>query len=139
VRDAVLRYVAIGLGADVLISLLGVWLFRRAGEAEAIRDAKDQTRIAAQGSVEPVLSNALLRGSPRALDAVDRVVQERVLSDDSIGRSIAHRGCPRAGPGRNETSVLGLCGREYCSLQEAEDAPACSFAAGWESPSGRRS
>jgi two-component system NarL family sensor kinase len=62
-----------------------VWLFSRAGEAEAIRDAKDQTQIAAQGSVEPVLTDGLVRGDPKALEAVDRVVQERVLND-SIAR-----------------------------------------------------
>jgi two-component system, NarL family, sensor kinase len=82
----VVRYVASGLVAVVAISVLGVWLFSRAGEAEAIRDAKDQTRIAAEGSVEPVLTDALLRGDPTALAAVDRVVQERILSDASIAR-----------------------------------------------------
>jgi signal transduction histidine kinase len=83
-----IRYVAIGLVAIALISVVGVWLFHRAGDAEAIRDAKDQTRIAAQGSVEPALSDGLLSEKPSAIDAVDRVVQERVLSrpDDAIAR-----------------------------------------------------
>ena len=87
VREAMTRYVAIGLVTIALISIVGVWLFRRAGEAEAIRDAKDQTRIAAE-AVEPVLTDALLREKPSALAAVDRVVQERVLSrpDDAIVR-----------------------------------------------------
>jgi two-component system NarL family sensor kinase len=87
VREAMTRYVAIGLVTIALISIVGVWLFRRAGEAEAIRDAKDQTRIAAE-AVEPVLSDALLREKPNSLAAVDRVVQERVLSrpDDAIVR-----------------------------------------------------
>jgi two-component system NarL family sensor kinase len=83
VRQAVVRYVASALVAVVLISLVGVWLLRRAGQGEAIRDAKDQTRIAALGSVEPALSNSLLRGDPRAIDALDRVVEEQVLSDPS--------------------------------------------------------
>ncbi len=88
VREAMTRYVAIGLATIALISVVGVWLFHRAGQAEAIRDAKDQTRLAAQGSVEPVLSDGLLRGQPSAIDAVDRVIQERVLSrpDDAIAR-----------------------------------------------------
>jgi two-component system NarL family sensor kinase len=86
VREAVLRYIASGLVAVVAISVLGVWLFSRAGEAEAIRDAKDQTRIAAEGSVEPVLTDGLVRGDPKAIEAVDRVVQERILSDASIAR-----------------------------------------------------
>jgi signal transduction histidine kinase len=80
------RHVASGLTAVVVVSLLGVWLFSRAGEAEAIRDAEDQTRIAAEGSVEPAVSDALLRGDARALDTLDRVIQERVLSDPSIVR-----------------------------------------------------
>jgi signal transduction histidine kinase len=74
------RYLAIGLVTIAVISVVGVWLFHRAGQAEAIRDAKDQTRIAAQGSVEPVVSDGLLREQPRALAAIDRVIQERVLS-----------------------------------------------------------
>ena len=78
-----MRYVGSGLLAVVLISLLGVWLVRRAGEAEAIRDAKDQTRIAAQGSVEPVLTDALVRGDPKAISELDRVIQERVLGNPS--------------------------------------------------------
>jgi signal transduction histidine kinase len=83
-----IRYTAIGLVAIVLITLVGVWLFRRAGDAEALRDAKDQTRIAAVGSVEPVITDGLLREKPSALAAVDRVVQERVLSrpDNAIVR-----------------------------------------------------
>ena len=71
-------------GLVSLISVVGVWLFHRAGQNEAIRDAKDQTRIAAQGSVEPALSDGLLREQPSALAAVDRVIQERVLTDDAI-------------------------------------------------------
>ena len=88
VREAMTRYVAIGLATIALISVVGIWLFHRAGDAEAIRDAKDQTRIAAEGSVEPVLSDGLLQGKARAIAAVDRVIQERVLSrpDNAIAR-----------------------------------------------------
>ena len=88
VREAVSRYVAIGLVAVALISVVGVWLFRRAGEAEAIRDAKDQTRIAAEVSVEPSLSNGILQEKPSALAALDRVIEERVLSrpDNAVAR-----------------------------------------------------
>ena len=86
VRAAMVRYGTSALAAVLLVSLLGAWLISRAGEAEAIRDAQDQTRIAAEGSVEPVLSDALVRGDPRALASLDRVIQERVLSDPSIVR-----------------------------------------------------
>jgi two-component system NarL family sensor kinase len=86
VRQALVRYLALGLAAVVLVGLLGAWLGRRAGEAEAIRDAKDQVSLAADGSVEPAVTDGLLRGDPKALDAFDRVVKERVLTGDSIAR-----------------------------------------------------
>jgi signal transduction histidine kinase len=62
---------------------VGAWLARRAGEAEAIRDAKDQVSLAADGSVEPAVTDRLLRGDPKALEAVDRVVEEHVKQDAS--------------------------------------------------------
>src|SRR5581483_4163341 len=78
VLEAVVRYFASALVVVVLISVLAVWLARRSGEAEAIRDAKDQTRIAAQSSIEPALTDGLLRGNAAAISAVDRAVQEHV-------------------------------------------------------------
>jgi signal transduction histidine kinase len=86
VREAVVRFVASGLVAVALISLLGVALFRRTGEAEALRDAKDLTRAAAEQAVEPALSEPLLRGDPRAVARVDAVVRKRVLPGSSIVR-----------------------------------------------------
>jgi len=86
VREALVRYVAIGLVAVALVGLLGVWLARRAGEDEAIRDAKDQTQLFAHGSVEPAVTEGLLREDPRALAAVDNVVEERVFSDEGAVR-----------------------------------------------------
>lgn len=84
--EAVVRYIAAALVAVVLISVLAVWLARRAGKAEAIRDAKDQTFIVAHGTIEPALSNGLLRGKATSLALVDDVVRNRVLSDESIAR-----------------------------------------------------
>jgi two-component system, NarL family, sensor kinase len=86
VRDALVRYLIAGLAAVVLVGLVGVWLARRAGEAEAIRDAKDQTQLFAHGSVEPAITEGLLREKPRALAAVDNVVEERVFSDEGAVR-----------------------------------------------------
>ena len=86
VRQALFRYLVLGVAAVVLVGLLGAWLARRAGEAEAIRDAKAQVHLAKDGSIEPALTDALVRGDPKALDAFDRVVKERVLNDPSIAR-----------------------------------------------------
>jgi signal transduction histidine kinase len=86
VRDALVRYLIAGLAAVVLVGLLGAWLARRAGEAEAIRDAKDQTQLFAHGSVEPAIGKGFLKGDPRALDAVDRVVEQGVVNDEGVVR-----------------------------------------------------
>jgi signal transduction histidine kinase len=86
VRDALVRYLIAGLAAVVLVGLLGVWLARRAGEAEAIRDAKDQSQLFAHGSVEPAITNGFLQEKPRALAAVDRVVAEQVRADPGVAR-----------------------------------------------------
>ena len=86
VREALVRYLVSGLAAVVLVGLLGVWLARRAGEAEAIRDAKDQTQLFAHGSVEPAIEAGFLKGDPRALDAVDRIVEEGVVNDEGVVR-----------------------------------------------------
>jgi two-component system, NarL family, sensor kinase len=86
VWQSVVRYIASALVAVVAISLLGVVLFRRLGEDEAIRDAKDQTRASAKWAVQPMLTDAVLRGEPAALRRLDGVVRERVLQDSSVVR-----------------------------------------------------
>ena len=86
VWQSVVRYIASALVAVVAISLLGVLLFQRLGEEEAIRDAKDQTRASAKWAVEPMLTDAVLRGDPAALRRLDGVVSERVLQDSSVVR-----------------------------------------------------
>ena len=84
--QSVARYVASALVAVVLISLLGVLLFREFGQDEAIRDAKDQTRASAKWAVEPLLTADMLRGEPQAMRALDDAVRRRVLRDSSVVR-----------------------------------------------------
>jgi signal transduction histidine kinase len=86
VWQSVVRYVASALVAVVLISLLGVVLFRRLGQDEAIRDAKDQTRASATLAIEPMLKDDVLRGDRDALLLLDRVVRQRVLHESSVVR-----------------------------------------------------
>ena len=86
VWQSVARYVASALVAVVLISLLGVLLFREFGQDEAIRDAEDQTRASARWVVEPRLTEGVLRGDPRALLMLDRAVRQRVLRGSSVVR-----------------------------------------------------
>jgi signal transduction histidine kinase len=86
VRQAVIRYAVSALVAVTAISLLGIYLAQRTGQAEAIRDAKDLTRVSAKGTIEPALSDRVLRGDPRALAALDNVVRARILRDGSVAR-----------------------------------------------------
>ena len=77
-------FAASGLAIVVLLGAVGVELLRRTGSAEAIRNAKRVTRLAGEGIVEPVLGDSLLRGDPRAIARVDRVVRQRVLRDPVV-------------------------------------------------------
>jgi two-component system NarL family sensor kinase len=120
VLDAVVRYVASALAAVILISVLAVWLARRSGQAEAIRDAKDQTRIAAESSIEPVLGDGLLRGNARAIAAVDRAVQEHVRVDPE-GESIARIKIWDRSGRIVYSDEPRLIGARYPSNTEAED------------------
>ena len=86
VWQSVVRYVASALVAVVIISLLGVLLFRQFGQDEAIRDAKDQTRASAKWAVEPLVTKEVLRGEPRALLVLDDAVHRRILRGSSVVR-----------------------------------------------------
>src|SRR5919199_6750397 len=83
-RNAVLKFAASGLAVVVLLGVVGVELLRRTGTREAIRNAKETTRLAGRGIVQPAVTDALLRGDPRALARVDRVVRRDVLRDPSV-------------------------------------------------------
>ena len=85
-REAVARYLASGLATVLLISLLGVYLVGRLGNDEAIRDAKDLTRATAERTIEPALTDDLLRGDPDALARFDGAVRGRVLRDSPVVR-----------------------------------------------------
>ena len=62
-------------GAGALLALRAL-----AGD-EALRDARQFAALAGQGIVEPTIAGGLLDGDAAALDAVDRVVNERVLGE----------------------------------------------------------
>jgi two-component system NarL family sensor kinase len=86
VRQSVVRYIASALIAIVLISVLAVFVFRRFGEDEAIRDAKDQTRASAFGIIEPTLVDGALDADQQALRKLDRLVRTRILQNSAVVR-----------------------------------------------------
>lgn len=84
VRLALARFALLALASAVAIGGVGVWLFQDLGTNEAVRDAKELTRITGEGIVEPELTDGLVRGDARSIERVDRVVRERVLSDSLV-------------------------------------------------------
>ena len=68
------------------MGVIAAYLFDRALNDEAIRDAKNVTTLAGQGIVEPALTDELLAGDQRAQRKLGRIVEERVLGHDGIVR-----------------------------------------------------
>jgi signal transduction histidine kinase len=68
----------------LLVGLVGVQILRGTGRREAIRDAREVTRLAGQGVVAPELRPGLERGDPAAVARVDRVVRASILHDPVV-------------------------------------------------------
>jgi signal transduction histidine kinase len=67
-----------------VIGLLTVLASRQIGTDEAIRDAKQLSRLAGEGIVEPVLDRGVVDGDPASLKRLDRLVRTRVLRDGIV-------------------------------------------------------
>jgi signal transduction histidine kinase len=80
VAAAVLQFAITGALAVLLLGFVAVTLLRHTGTQEAIRDARQVTRLAGEGIVAPAISPALQRGDPRAIRAMDRLVHASVVS-----------------------------------------------------------
>jgi signal transduction histidine kinase len=77
----VAQFALAGLAVLAVFGLLSVVALRELAHSEALRDARQFAALAGQGIVEPTIGSALLQGDRAAIDAVDRVVQERVLGE----------------------------------------------------------
>jgi signal transduction histidine kinase len=83
-RSAILQFVCSGLLATAVIAVLAVAVSRRAGTAEAIRDARELTRVVGQSVVAPEVTRAVEAGDPAALRRLDRIIRERVMVDGVV-------------------------------------------------------
>jgi two-component system NarL family sensor kinase len=77
----------------VIVFLVGtLFVVRELGRRDAVRNARQFAQLAGQGIVEPTITSGVLAGRRGALDRLDRVVQERVLSDRVVRVKIWTRG-----------------------------------------------
>ena len=84
VVGAVMRFLLTGLLAFGLVAGVAALVLRRAATDEAIRDARRVTQVAASGIVEPNLPPGIERGEPRAVEALDRLVDRSRLGRDFV-------------------------------------------------------
>ncbi len=80
-RKPVAQFALAGLAVLAVFGAGSLLVLQRLGHDEALRDARQFASLAGQGIVEPTIQLSLLGGGAEAIDAVDRVVQERVLGE----------------------------------------------------------
>src|SRR6185503_19331577 len=87
-RGEIVRPVAVfalsGLAVVLVVALAVTQKIRSLARSEAVRDARKQTTLAGHGIVEPALTTGVVRGSAQALDTLDGIVRQRVLSSDVV-------------------------------------------------------
>lgn len=81
VSGAVLRFAVSSLIAFGILAGVGLYVLDRATRNNAVDEAARITQVNGHGIVEPALTSALLRGDPRAVARIDRLVRARVLHD----------------------------------------------------------
>jgi two-component system NarL family sensor kinase len=84
VGGAVTRFAVVSVAALLVLGAVGVTIMRRTGTSEAIREAKQVTRLVGRGTVEPRVTGAVVAGDPRALARLDGLIRRRVLRDPIV-------------------------------------------------------
>jgi two-component system NarL family sensor kinase len=81
-----LRFALAGLLAVVVVGAIAVVAQRTAARNDAIGDARTLARLAGDGILAPNVNQALIDGDPRQVAVVDKLVQDKILSEDGIER-----------------------------------------------------
>lgn len=68
----------------LVVGVLGTLAARRLAEREAVNDAAAMADVLAEAVIQPSLTDALLTGSPSAVQAMEAVVRERVLGPSVV-------------------------------------------------------
>jgi two-component system, NarL family, sensor kinase len=84
VASAVVKFALAGLAAMVVVGAAGVIVFQRAGTDLAIQEARNVTRFAGVGIVQPLLTDELVRGDKETLAALDEAMRQQVLIDPFV-------------------------------------------------------
>jgi two-component system, NarL family, sensor kinase len=79
-----LQFAASGLIAVLLVALASVYVFRRAGERESVRNARRVTELIASTVIQPRLRDSIVRGDSAAIAALDKVVKPNVVRDPIV-------------------------------------------------------
>src|SRR4051812_41833622 len=79
VVGAVAKFAVTAFLAVVLIGVGGVVVIRHVARDEALREAREFSRVAGRGIAEPLVTPGVLRGDPAALARLDRAVHRRIL------------------------------------------------------------
>lgn len=84
VAGAVARFALGGLFALAVVGVISFLVTRNIGRSEALKHARDVTRIVGREIVEPNLPKGLIEGQPVAIARLDRIVHRRVLRDPIV-------------------------------------------------------
>ena len=81
---ALAQFIVSGLVAVALLGLAAVAIMRKSGTDEAIREAKQITRLAGDGAVAPHISAGLIAGRPDAIRQMDEIVHGSVVKGSVV-------------------------------------------------------
>jgi two-component system, NarL family, sensor kinase len=82
--SAVAKFAIGGMVALAAVGVGSYFLMRHIGTTEAIDNSKTVTRIVGRQIVEPELTDGILRERPSSIMRLDRVVENRVLSNEIV-------------------------------------------------------
>src|SRR5947208_10519397 len=83
-RRALAQFIVSGLVAVALLGLAAGAIMRKGGTDEAIREAKQITRLAGDGAVAPHISAGLIAGRPDAIRQMDEIVHGSVIKGSVV-------------------------------------------------------
>jgi signal transduction histidine kinase len=81
---SVVQFALASLVAVALLGVLAAAVLRHQTRDEAIREAKDLTRLAGRGIAKPALRRGIYTGDPRSLDRVKRALEPAVLREPVV-------------------------------------------------------